>query len=63
MAMMTGRVQIQETTKPREIEVGHAFARNDDGQWKSLDGEKLNHAELKASAIKSRIQKKKKAQK
>ena len=63
MAMMTGRVQIEESNKPKEIEVGHAFARKDGEQWKSLDGKNLNHAKVEASAIKSRLQKKKQSKK
>lgn len=32
MAMITGRVQIKENTKPRRVEVGHAFASFDGDQ-------------------------------
>jgi hypothetical protein len=61
MAMITGRVQIQESTKPREIEVGNAFARNENGQWKNLEGKSLNRVSISAKDIQKRIEAKKKA--
>jgi len=54
--MITGRVQINESIKPREIEVGSAFARKEKDQWKSLDGKTLHKIEVKD--IINRIKKK-----
>ena len=56
--MITGRVQIEESTKPKKIEVGSAFARNHDGNWKSLEGKPLKKIEIKN--LKEKVQQKSK---
>ena len=53
MAMITGRVQIEESS-PREIEVGQPFAYYKAGKWENLDGETLSHKSFKLSEFEER---------
>ena len=52
MAMITGRVQIQESVKPRKIEVGSAFAiKDNNGKWKNLKGEEIVQIKIDTEKI------------
>ena len=55
MAMITGRVQIEESS-PRKIEVGQPFAYCRAGKWENLDGETLSHESFKLSEFKGKRQ-------
>ncbi len=58
MAMITGRVQINESTKPRDIMVGKPFARKNKVGWESLDGTPLKSTVVETSEIKKRLRNK-----